>query len=157
LPRSGLPLALLRGSVAGAVGTAAMSALMLAAGRAGLIGRQPPEAIARTATRRVTGAEPHGDTANVLSSVSHLGFGVASGALYAALPAPDVVPPPVRGAAFGVAVWAASYLGWVPRVLGALPSAEDDRDDRVAVMIAAHLVYGGVLGALDARWRASAR
>lgn len=150
---SGLPLSLARGGVAGAVGTAAMSALMLGAGRAGLVGRQPPEAITRTVVRRATGVEPRGATAGLLSSATHLGFGVSTGALYAALPAPERVPPPVRGAAYGVAVWAVSYLGWVPRLLGALPAAEDDRNDRVAVMVGAHVVYGAVLGTLEARWR----
>lgn len=151
----GMGATLVRGGGAGAVATVAMSALMLAAGRAGLVGRQPPEAITRTAARRVTGVEPRGTTADLLSSASHLGFGVSSGAVYAALPAAHRVPPPVRGAAFGVGVWAVSYLGWVPRGLGALPSAEDDRNDRVAVMVLAHVVYGAVLGALDARWRTS--
>ena len=146
---------LVRGGVAGAVGTGAMSALMLTAGRAGLVGRQPPEAITRTAVRRATGVEPRGRTAEALSSLTHLGFGVTAGALYAALPAPTAPSPALRGAAYGLGVWAVSYLGWVPRVLGALPSAEDDRDDRVAVMVAAHVVYGAVLGALDARWRTS--
>ncbi len=152
---SGPGSTLARGGVAGAVGTVAMSALMLAAGRAGLVGRQPPEAITRTAVRRATGVELRGTRADALSSLSHLGFGVCSGALYSALPAPTRVPPPVRGAAFGLGVWAVSYLGWVPRVLGALPSAEDDRNDRVAVMVTAHVLYGAVLGALDARWRTS--
>ena len=148
----GAVLAALRGGAAGAVGTAAMTAVMLAAGRAGLVGRQPPEAITRTAVERTTGVEPRGATADALSSVAHLGFGVVSGAVYAALPAPKAVPPLARGASYGLAVWAVSYLGWVPRLLGAMPPAEDDRRDRVAVMIAAHVLYGGVLGALDARW-----
>lgn len=155
MDRSALPLVLVRGGLAGTAGTAAMSILMLAAGRAGLVGRQPPEAITRTAVRRVTGVEPRGATANVLSSVTHIAFGVSTGALYAALPAPQRVPPAVRGAAFGGVVWAVSYLGWVPRLLGALPPAEEDRNDRVAVMVTTHLVYGAVLGALEDRWRTS--
>jgi hypothetical protein len=147
-----------RGGAAGAAGTVAMSGLMLAAGRVGLVGRQPPEAITRTAVRRATGVEPRGATADALASAAHVGFGVASGVLYAALPAPAAsgpgasVPPLVRGATYGLGVWAVSYLGWVPRLLGALPPAERDRRDRVAVMVAAHLVYGGVLGVLHARW-----
>jgi hypothetical protein len=149
---AGALTAVLRGGAAGAAGTVAMSGVMLAAGRAGLVGRQPPEAITRTAVERATGVEPRGRTAEVLASLAHLGFGVASGAVYAGLPAPQVVPPVARGAAYGLGVWGVSYLGWVPRLLGALPPAEHDRRDRVAVMVAAHLLYGGVLGGLEARW-----
>ena len=155
MPGSRIVSALLRGGAAGTVGTVAMSALMLAAGRAGLVGQQPPEAITRTAVERATGVEPRGATADALSSLSHVGFGVVSGVVYAGLPAGGPVPPAARGAAFGLLVWAVSYVGWVPRLLGALPSAERDRGDRVAVMVAAHVVYGTVLGTLDGRWRTS--
>ena len=37
--------------------------------------------------------------------------------------------------------------------LGALPPPDRDRPARQAVMLAVHLVYGSVLGALDDRWR----
>jgi hypothetical protein len=153
----GLGVALLRGGAAGAVGTVAMTALMLAAGRAGLVGRQPPEAITRTAVERATGIEPRGATADALSSLTHLGFGVGAGVVYAALPASERLPAAARGAVYGLAVWAVSYLGWVPRLLGALPSADRDRPDRVAVMVTAHVVYGAVVGTLDGRWRTSPR
>lgn len=141
------PLA--RGAAAGAVGTAAMSALMLAAGRVGLVGRQPPEAIVRQAGR-LTAVEPRGRLADALAAVAHLAFGVGTGAAYALLPPAE--RPVARGAAVGTAVWAVSYAGWVP-ALGALPRPTRDRPGRQAVMVVAHLVYGSVLGALDDRWR----
>jgi hypothetical protein len=141
--------ALARGAAAGAVATAAMSGLMLAAGRAGLVGRQPPEAIVRRAGA-LTAGEPRGRLADVLATAAHLGFGVGTGAAYALLPPPR--RPVLRGVAVAQAVWVVSYAGWVP-AFGALPPAHRDRPGRQEVMVAAHVVYGAVLGALDARWR----
>ena len=57
-----------------------------------------------------------------------------------------------RGVALSLAVYAASYQGWVP-VLGALPPATRDRCDRQAVLVGAHVVFGAVLGPLDGRSR----
>jgi hypothetical protein len=142
-----------RGAFAGGVATVPMSALMLAAGKVGLVGQQPPEAITRTVVRRVTGSEPQGAAGDVLSSVTHLGFGAVAGAGYGLLPPARHVPPPVRGAVLGLGLWFVSYQGWVPGVLGALPPADRDRKDRVAVMAAAHAVFGAVVGTLDDRWR----
>lgn len=140
---------LLRGAVAGSVATGAMSAFMLAAGRAGRVGRQPPEAIVRRAGQ-VAGHEPRGRTADLLAAVAHLLFGAGTGAAYALLPPPR--SPAGRGTVVSLLVYAVSYAGWVP-ALGALPPADRDRPDRQAVMAAAHVIYGVVLGLLDARWR----
>jgi hypothetical protein len=140
---------LTRGAAAGTLATAAMSALMLAAGRAGLMGRQPPEAIVRQAGARTAG-EPRGRLADALATVAHLGFGAGTGAAYALLPPSR--RPVLRGVLAGQAVWAVSYAGWVP-AFGALPPPSRDRTPRQAAMVAAHVVYGAVLGALDDRWR----
>lgn len=140
---------LVRGGLAGSAATVAMSGLMLAAGRAGLVGRQAPEAIVRQAGALV-GAEPRGRTAAVLAGVAHLGFGSGTGAAYALLP--PTSRPVARGVLAALGVYAVSYAGWVPS-LGALPVAHRDREDRQSVMVAAHVVYGAVLGALDARGR----
>lgn len=142
-------VALLRGAVAGSVATGAMSAPMLVAGRAGLMGRQPPEAIVRRAGQ-LAGAEPQGSTADALAALSHVAYGVTAGAAYALLPTSS--RPVARGVVFGLAIYGVSYAGWVP-VLRALPFASEDRPDRQAAMAVAHVVFGAVLGALDARWR----
>lgn len=140
---------LTRGASAGAVATVAMSALMLAAGRAGLVGRQPPEAIVRR-TGQLVAVEPRGRLAAALAVAAHLGFGAGTGAAHALLPRSR--RPVARGAALATGVWAVSYAGWVP-ALGALPRADHDRASRQAVMLVAHVAYGAVLGALDDRWR----
>jgi hypothetical protein len=141
---------LLRGAGAGAAATLPMSAVMLGAGRLGLMGEQPPEAVTQEAAGEAAGTRPHGRASNALASLAHVGFGTGSGAVYALLPRPTGIPAPVTGMAFGLAVWSASYQGWVPR-FGALPHPEHDRKDRVAVMILAHLVFGAALGALQQR------
>jgi len=129
------------------VGTAAMSALMLAAGRVGLLGQQPPQAIAERTVQRSSGQDPPAPAHRGLGVVAHLGFGLGAGGAYALLP--RRLPPQVRGCAWGLAIYATSYQGWVP-ALGALPKASEDRRDRVAVMVLAHLVYGSVLAGTDA-------
>ena len=142
---------LLRGAAAGAVATIPMSVVMLGAGRLGLMGEQPPEAITKEAVADATGIEPHGASSDLLASLAHLAFGAASGVLHAALPRSPRVPAPVAGMALALGIWSASYQGWVPR-FGALPHADYDRKDRVAVMISAHLIFGAVLGTLEQRW-----
>jgi hypothetical protein len=82
-----------------------------------------------------------------LTALAHFGYGAGAGAVYAAL-APHLTQRPVLGGvAFGLGVWAASYLGWLP-ALGLPASAPDETPRRNALMIAAHLVYGGALGLL---------
>lgn len=144
---------LLRGPLAGTAATLPMSALMLAAGKLGLVGEQPPESIVRSAVDTAGGGagqrlpEP---VANVMASLVHLGFGAGLGAAYALLPRTG--PPAVRGTAVALAVFAGSYQGWVP-ALNILPAASEDRPDRPMVMAVAHMVFGVVLGTLEDRWR----
>jgi len=84
-----------------------------------------------------------------LTLVSHFGYGTGMGAAYGLL-APNVPEPVLGGIAFGLAVWAGSYLGWLPAA-GLPPPATEDRAERNALMIGAHILWGGVLGALTAR------
>ena len=141
--------ALLRGALSGSAATVVMSAVMLAAGRAGLMGRQPPEAIVRRAGALI-GAEPRGRTAENLAALAHLGFGASAGAALAVFP--PSAHPVRRGVLLSLGIYAVSYAGWVP-ALRALPSADRDREDRQWTMVLAHVVYGAVLGELDARAR----
>lgn len=143
----------LTGAGAGSVATVAMSALMLAAQKAGLEGEQPPEAIVE-AVLDAGDVDRSERTENALASVGHLAFGASCGAVYALLrrwldtPGPEVG----HGAGFGLAVWAVSYQGWIP-ALGILPPPRRDRSDRQITMVLGHLVYGAILGALVGRTR----
>jgi hypothetical protein len=140
-----------RGAVAGTGATVAMSALMLAAGKLGFHGEQPPEAIVEAALDAAD-VEVAERTEHALASVAHLGFGASAGSVYAVLRRLTGVPGPeaLHGVGWGLAVYGASYAGWIP-ALRILPPPHRDRDDRQTEMVLAHLVYGAALGGL-VRW-----
>ena len=78
---------------------------------------------------------------------SHFAYGAACGALYGALPGEGVDRRPVlAGVGFGLAVWAVSYLGWLPAA-GSISPATEHPARRNALMIAAHVVWGATTGA----------
>ena len=87
------------------------------------------------------GARPSDQTARDLTLSSHYAYGAACGAAIAAV-APR--PTMAAGAAAGLAVWAGSYLGWIPAV-GLLEPATRHPARRNAMMIGAHLVWGVAL------------
>lgn len=80
-----------------------------------------------------------------LALAAHFGYGAAAGAAYAPLARGLPLPPAVEGAAYGLAVWAGSYLGLLP-TLGIMSPATRHPRRRNALMIAAHLVWGAALG-----------
>ena len=51
------------------------------------------------------------------------------------------------GVAYGGAVYAGSYMGWIPKV-GLMPPPHRDRPDRPVVTFLGHLLFGSVLGAI---------
>jgi uncharacterized membrane protein YagU involved in acid resistance len=140
---------LLAGGAAGLVATAPMTAAMAA-----LHPVLPPEdrhpLPPRHITERVTEevgvdddlSEPEKQT---LTAAAHFGYGAAAGAVYGlirpALPLPSVA----AGIAYGLAVWAGSYMGLLP-ALRLYPHAADESAERDALMIAAHVVWGAALG-----------
>jgi uncharacterized membrane protein YagU involved in acid resistance len=90
-----------------------------------------------------------------LTSAGHYSYGGAMGAIYG-----TVVRGRYRscwtGAAFGFAVWAGSYLGWLPAA-GLHDGATEEHGERNALMIAAHLVWGATMGATLAKHERFAR
>jgi uncharacterized membrane protein YagU involved in acid resistance len=142
------------GGLAGAVATVAMSAWQAAGQLTGRYGEQPPKRLVRAAARKLgRPVRRHDPVTWPLTVVAHLGFGAASGTLYAmVLPRSTVV----RGTAFGLVVWAASYAGWMPAV-GLLPPPHRDNPRRAWTMLIGHVIYGSVLGALVTRWHPAAR
>lgn len=140
----------IEGAAAGALATLPMSAVMVAAQALGLLGRQPPAKITDAAVDQVAPATPR-RARDVLSVLAHLGFGAAAGALFGLLrrgrPSPRRAM--LEGAAFGTAVWTASYAGWVP-ALDIMPAPSEDRRGRPSSMVIAHWVYGAALGAIVA-------
>src|SRR2546423_38412 len=140
------------GSAAGFAACGPMTALMEAAGRA-----LPPEEREHLPPRQIT--ERAAEKADVeddmtedqkaaAAMASHFAYAAGFGAAYAAL-APHVPLPPVaRGVGFALGLWAASYLGWLPAA-GLYRHAARDSAGRNALMIAAHVLWGATLGAVE--------
>lgn len=144
---------LARDAVSGLAATTVMSAVMVAGQKAGLLGDQPPKRIARGIMPGARHRPKPGE--GVLGTVTHFGFGVVSAMLFGVL-AKDR-PVRVRYAvAYALAIWLASYGGWVPR-LSSLPPIPRDRPGRPLVMAAGHVVYGTVLAAAMNRTRGRPR
>ncbi|HEX7957300.1 MAG TPA: DUF6789 family protein [Pyrinomonadaceae bacterium] len=107
--------------------------------------RQVPEGVAEKA-----GVDRHLDeeTREAATWVSHFAYGTACGALYGALSGEVIDERPLlAGAGFGLAVWAGSYLGWLPAA-GILSPATEHPARRNALMIAAHVVWGATTGVM---------
>ena len=140
---------LLFGTAAGGVATAFMSAVMIVAKRAGLMGEMPPEKITARLLDRAGWEARSARTQDLLSALLHVGFGGAAGALFALAERRSHPPLPTvpAGILFGAAVWLVSYQGWVPALRIMAPPSRD-RPGRPQAMLAAHLVYGAVLGAI---------
>lgn len=73
-------------------------------------------------------------------TASHFAYGAATGALYP-LVAARSGGSVAGGAIFGIALWTASYLGWIP-LAGLMPPATKEPARRNALMLAAHVVWG---------------
>ncbi|MFE3448804.1 hypothetical protein ACFXJ8_07685 [Nonomuraea sp. NPDC059194] len=132
---------LVRGAFAGVTATTAMSAVMLAGDKAGLMGDQPPKHVVRGLLpghpgRAKTGEKP-------LAVLAHYAFGAGAGALLGLVTRGRGTAWPV-GAAYGLAIWLAGYEGWVP-TLTAMPPAHRDQPGRPLVMALGHVVFGSVL------------
>jgi uncharacterized membrane protein YagU involved in acid resistance len=131
---------LLIGSIAGFVGTMAMTAAMRRMHR-GLPAKEryslTPREIIDSGSSQIGAALPN-EAAKDVTTAAHFAYGAAMGALIAAMN-PD--PKKKTGAAAGFAVWLASYMGWLPAV-GTLEPATRHPARRNALMIVAHLVWG---------------
>lgn len=152
--RAGVGQAALAGAARGVAATVAMSVPMVAEALAGAQRTPPPKRIT-VETMDAAGADPGSETGrNMASTLAHLAFGATMGAAFSMFRSRLRPPGPAvaHGLAYGLAVWAVSYKGWVP-ALGIMPRSEYDRPARRRANVFAHLVYGGVLGALDGAGR----
>lgn len=72
---------------------------------------------------------------------AHFGYGAAVGAIFSLLTSSRR---PGAGAAYGVAIWASSYLGWIPGAEILRPAWQHPAR-RNLLMIGAHLIWGAAL------------
>jgi hypothetical protein len=145
------------GALAGAVGTAAMDALLYARYRRdggkdrawrwefagdvmGWDGASAPGQLGRKALRRVTGDEPRDEWARPVTNIVHWATGVSWGVMYGVLATTTSRSPWARALALGPAAWISGYV--------VLPLAKVykpiwDYDARtLADDLSAHTVYG---------------
>jgi uncharacterized membrane protein YagU involved in acid resistance len=72
---------------------------------------------------------------------AHFAYGTAAAAPYLLVEPFIPLPKGLRGAGYGLAVWAASYAGWLPAI-GTLPPPHRRPRGRNVLLIASHLVWG---------------
>ena len=135
-----------RGAVAGLAATLAMSAVMLGARRLRGEGEPGPEIVTQRALGQA-GASVGEGAEHALATVAHLAYGCSAGALFGLARPWLPLDRRLRGPLFGLALGVAGYEGWVP-ALGLFPPLHEQRRERRVPLLAAHLVYGWVLGAL---------
>lgn len=106
----------------------------------------PPSQIVARVTRRLGLRKHMGQSEHIgTTMLAHFAYGTAAGAVYAPLASRVPLPPAFTGVAFGLIVWTVSYLGLLP-ALGILRPATGHPPRRNLLMIAAHVVWGAVLG-----------
>lgn len=143
---------LLAGAIAGVVATVPMTALMVYMHRRIPPGERrmlPPKQVAGKVASDA-GAEELVDREHELlatTGVTHFGYGATMGGAYAIASPYIDLPAELKGTAFGLGVWAGSYLGWLPAA-GIRPPATQRPASENAMMVASHIVYGIVLGRL---------
>lgn len=86
------------------------------------------------------------ETRSAATLLGHFGYGAAAGALYGGAFQP-LRAPVSKGLLFGLFVWTASYLGWLPAA-GILSPATEHPARRNLLMILAHFVWGTALSGL---------
>jgi uncharacterized membrane protein YagU involved in acid resistance len=147
---------LLIGAAAGAVATVPMTMVMesLHERLAGEPPRPlPPREVAEGAAVKA-GVHRELDERQMenLTLATHVGYGAACGAVFGVVAPRNPAAAIASGVAFGLTVWAGSYLGWLPAA-GIRHHARYDPRARNVLMIAAHIVYGLATGACVAAMR----
>jgi len=106
----------------------------------------PPRLITEKMTERV-GIENRLDEKELtgLTILSHFGYGAVFGAIYALFEQRIAFGSRLKGVLSGVALWAGSYLGWLP-AMNILPLATQQPRRRNLLMIIAHVIWGMTLG-----------
>jgi uncharacterized membrane protein YagU involved in acid resistance len=147
---------MLAGAAAGLIATAPMTAFMQAAWRrlpASDRHTLPPRKITRKIARQLGIRWPGGEKQQIsVTLLSHFGFGALAGSAYGMVEDQIPLGSSFKGALAGLAVWTASYLGWIP-ALRILPPATKHSWRRNLLMIVAHLVWGTALGVLTRRMK----
>lgn len=134
----------LAGAIGGFVATVPMTAIMTSLFQKLPSSQQyplPPREITEEVAARLPLDRRLDDLSLTYSSLTaHFAYGAATGALYLLL-FPRSRHPMLAGGSYGLAVWAASYLGWLPAARILRP-ATTHPPRRNGLMIAAHWIWG---------------
>jgi hypothetical protein len=106
--------------------------------------RHSPEVIVDR-TLLASGRDASKEVVRPLAAIAHLAFGATTGAAFGLLARGAGWARVLEGIGFGLLVWHVSYRGWLP-ALGLMPHADEDERGRRWTVLAAHGVYGAVLG-----------
>jgi uncharacterized membrane protein YagU involved in acid resistance len=142
------------GTLAGLTATAPMTAAMLAMHKVLPAHERyplPPRKVTMRFARK-TGVKKHLDEAQKKAATlaAHFGYGAAMGGIFALLAPRAPGRPLPKGIAWGLIVWATSYLGLLPATGLHEPATRHPRE-RNLLMILAHVIWGGSLGLLLSR------
>ena len=141
------------GAAAGLVATAPMTAVMDGIRRVLPWHEQdpiPPRQItARAADAAGVGHVLTEGEKDAAAAAAHFAFGASAGAVYGLLAPHLPVGPVAGGVGYGLAVWAGSYLGWLPAT-GLYKQPEHEPAGRHASIVLSHVVWGATLGLLHA-------
>lgn len=142
---------LLRGALAGFVGTLPMTAFMLLVKQflpKWLQYALPPRELADDVEDSL-GIGKHMNIPERIAAAAalHFGYGAATGALYTLLTNRIRLFPSLKGILFGLAVWAGSYAGWM-ELLHLREAASHQHVRRNLLMLAAHVIWGAATGLL---------
>jgi uncharacterized membrane protein YagU involved in acid resistance len=139
----------LAGAAAGLTATGPMTLFMEAARPLLHPAHQEPLPPRRVTERAAAKVDLHDDMTEpekkAATGVAHFAYGAGAGAVYGAVSPLMPFGPVLNGVAYGLGVWAGSYLGLMP-ALGLHPPATREPAGRNALMIGAHVVWGAVLG-----------
>jgi hypothetical protein len=139
------------GAVAGTLATIPMTLFMEAMHKR--LPGEPPRPLPprEVAEAFAVKAGVHGDFSERdfqnLTLAIHFGYGALTGAMFGAVAPRGATNAVAAGALFGIGVWAASYLGWLP-AFGVRHSPRYDPPTRTRLMVASHVVWGGTTALL---------
>lgn len=141
---------LLIGALAGLVASAPMGLFMVAMHRY-LPRREkyplPPRLITTELAERAGVEEFLGgeEGRSAATWLSHLGYGAVTAAPYPVITRSWPLPAVLRGMVYALGVWTGSYMGWLP-AFNIMPPATHVPKRRNLLMIAAHLLWGAIIG-----------
>jgi uncharacterized membrane protein YagU involved in acid resistance len=141
------------GAAAGLIATVPMTVTMLLIQR--LLPRRQqstlePRRVSDDMLRKAgVDGELSADAKEKISVAAHFGYGATTGMLYSLAERALPSRPVLRGPLYGLLVWGASYVGWLPAA-GTLPPPHRRPIGRNVLLISAHLIWGIALQQIDA-------